>query len=37
LRTPIAQGVAACLETSAIYFDELLARAERARSGGGAS
>jgi hypothetical protein len=37
LRTPIAQGVAACLETSAIYFDELLARAESARCGGDAS
>lgn len=37
LRTPIAQGVAACLETSAVYFDELLARAESARCGGGVS
>lgn len=37
LRTPIAQGVAACLETSAVYFDELLARSQRARRTGGAS
>jgi hypothetical protein len=37
LRTPIAVGVAACLESSAVYFDELLARAKSARRAGGAS
>jgi len=37
LRAPITQGVAACLETSAAYFDELLARAQSARRAGGAS
>lgn len=33
LRTPVAKGIAACLETSAIYLDDLLARAESARCG----